>query len=267
MNEAIQLTREGPVALLTLNRPAALNSMGLDDVKTMLARLRGLADDSSVRALVITGAGRGFCAGWQLDGEAGVPGLPDESLGVRQSHLMAEYFNPLIETLHELPIPSVAAVNGVAAGAGAVIALASDFRVLARSASFAFLFTKVGLAGADMGAAYLLPRLVGFGRATELLILGDSVDAEEAQRIGLAGQVVDDADLPAAAQALARRLAEGPTLAHAATKSLLTRELDMGLSASVELEAWTQALLMKTADHAEFHAAFTDKRPPRWTGR
>jgi enoyl-CoA hydratase/carnithine racemase len=169
--------------------------------------------------------------------------------------------------MRELPLPIIAAINGVAAGAGAVIALASDFRLLARSAKLAFLFTKVGLAGADMGSAYLLPRLVGLAKATELLILGGSLDADAADRVGLATAVVDDDGLGQATVQLARRLADGPTLAYAATKSLLSRELDMNLSGAIELEAMTQALLMRSADHAEFYAAFTQGRRPQWTGR
>jgi enoyl-CoA hydratase/carnithine racemase len=171
----------------------------------------------------------------------------------------------VVKALRECPLPVIAAVNGIAAGAGSVIALASDFRLLARDAKFAFLFTKVGLAGADMGSAYLLPRLVGLGRATELLILGDKVDAETAFQIGLATRVVDD--LPTAALELARRLADGPALAYSTTKVLLTRELDMDLGSSIELEAMTQALLMKSADHAEFYAAWSAGRSPHWTGR
>jgi len=148
-----------------------------------------------------------------------------------------------------------------------VIALAADFRVVARSARFAFLFTKVGLAGADMGAAYLLPRLVGLGRATSMLMLGDTVPAEEADRYGLVSELVDDDALDATAAALARRLADGPWQAYAQTKTLLTRELDMGLTGALELEAMTQALLMNGADYREFHAAFTGKRPPQWRGQ
>src|SRR5262249_50649032 len=132
---------------------------------------------------------------------------------------------------------------------------------------FAFLFTKVGLAGADMGSAYLLPRLVGLGRATELLLLGDKVGAEQAERIGLATSVVDDADLPATAAALARRLADGPAMAYSATKVLLTRELDMDLGSSIELEAITQALLMTSDDHHEFYSAWSSGRSPQWSGR
>jgi enoyl-CoA hydratase/carnithine racemase len=138
---------------------------------------------------------------------------------------------------------------------------------VARSASFQFLFTRVGLSGADMGIAYLLPRMVGFARATEMLMLGERVTSEQARDLGLANELVDDEELDAATDALARRLADGPTLAYGATKALLTRELDMSLSAAVETEALVQALLMTSRDHAEFHRAFEEKREPRWTGR
>jgi enoyl-CoA hydratase/carnithine racemase len=173
----------------------------------------------------------------------------------------------VVKSMREAPLPIVAAVNGVAAGAGAVLALAADLRLVARSAKFAFLFTRVGLAGADMGAAYLLPRLVGLGKATELLLLGDEVDADGAAAIGLATRVVDDDELPAATSELARSLADGPALAHATTKVLLTRELDMALGDAVEMEALAQALLMKSDDFGEFYAAWTEGRSPAWTGR
>ena len=171
------------------------------------------------------------------------------------------------QRMRECPLPIIAAVNGVAAGAGAVIALAADLRLLARSASFAFLFTKVGLSGADMGSAYLLPRLIGAGRAMELLLLGDRVEAEQAVALGLASQVVEDGALASTANSLARRLAEGPALAYAATKLLVTRELDMNLAGSLELDTMTQAMLMRSRDHAEFYAAFKEGREPRWSGK
>jgi enoyl-CoA hydratase/carnithine racemase len=173
----------------------------------------------------------------------------------------------VVQAMRETPVPIIAAVNGVAAGAGAVLALAADFRLLARSATFHFLFTKVGLAGADMGAAYLLPRLIGVGRATELLMLGDRVDSARAVEIGLASAVHEDADLMNRGRDLARRLATGPTLAYATTKMLLSREIDMDLAGSLELEAFAQALLMKSEDHAEFYKAFRFGRDPKWTGR
>jgi enoyl-CoA hydratase/carnithine racemase len=172
-----------------------------------------------------------------------------------------------VRGLREMPQPVVAAVNGVAAGAGAVLAAAADLRVLAESASFAFLFTKVGLSGADMGAAYLLPRLIGLGRASELLLLGDRVSAQRALDLGLANQVVADAKLTETVDGLARRLAAGPALAYSTTKMLISRELDMDLTGGIELEAVAQALMMTSRDHAEFLAAFREKREPRWVGR
>jgi enoyl-CoA hydratase/carnithine racemase len=168
--------------------------------------------------------------------------------------------------MREVAVPIVAGIQGIAAGAGSVLALASDFRIVTTSARFAFLFTKVGLSGGDMGAAYLLPRVVGAGRATQLLMLGDTIDAETADRYGLVSELVPDDGLDAAVDKLARRLADGPTLAYAQTKALITRELDMSLPGAMELDAMTQALLMTTGDHAEFHAAFNERRPPHWTG-
>jgi enoyl-CoA hydratase/carnithine racemase len=173
----------------------------------------------------------------------------------------------VIRGMRECPIPIVAGLQGMAAGAGAVIALAADFRVATPAARFAFLFTKVGLSGGDMGAAYLLPRLVGLGRATQLLMLGDTIDAAHAERIGLISELVAEDELDGAVDRLARRLATGPAHAYAQTKVLLTREQDMSLSAALELEAMTQALLMTGRDYAEFHAAFTEGRDPHWQGR
>jgi enoyl-CoA hydratase/carnithine racemase len=173
----------------------------------------------------------------------------------------------VIRAMRECPVPIIAGIQGIAAGAGSVIAIAADFRVCTPQARFAFLFTKVGLSGGDMGAAYLLPRLVGYGRATELLMLGDTIDAETAERYGLVSQLVDDEQLEDAVAALAGRIASGPTLALSQTKSLLSRELDMSLSSAMELDAMTQALLMTTDDHAEFHAAFKAGRPPAWKGQ
>ena len=164
-------------------------------------------------------------------------------------------------------MPIIASVNGVAAGAGAVIALAADLRILAASATFTFLFTKVGLSGGDMGAAYLLPRLIGLGRASELLLLGEQVTAQRALAIGLANAVVEDDELTEQTNGIARRLAQGPALAYGATKMLIAKELETSLGAALELDSMTQALLMKSADHAEFYAAFREGREAKWTGR
>ncbi|HEV3504826.1 MAG TPA: enoyl-CoA hydratase family protein [Actinomycetes bacterium] len=251
------------VATVTLSRPDKLNALTFDtyaDLRDLLAELPHRGD---ARVLVLTGRGRGFCSGGDVE----------EIIGELQRMEPAQLLEftrmtgAVVKALRECPLPVIAAVNGVAAGAGSVIALASDFRLLARSASFAFRFTRVGLAGADMGSAYLLPRLVGLGRATELLVLGDKVDAARAEAIGLATRVVDDDELPAAAGELARRLADGPALAYAATKVLLSRELDLPLAGALELEAVTQALLLGSEDHREFYAAFTQGRSPTWRGR
>lgn len=251
------------VATITLNRPDKLNALTFEVYADLRDALAELPHRGDVRVIVLAGEGRGFCSGGDVE----------EIIGELQKMAAAELLEftrmtgAVVKALRECPLPVIAAINGVAAGAGSVIALASDFRLLAESASFAFLFTKVGLAGADMGSAYLLPRLIGLGRATELLILGDKIDAARADHIGLATKVVPDSALAEESGALARRLADGPALAYSTTKVLLTRELDMDLGSSIELEAMTQALLMKSADHAEFYAAWSAGRRPQWTGR
>ena len=251
------------VGTVTFDRPDKLNALTFDvyaDLRDLLGEIEHRDD---VRVLVLTGTGRGFCSGGDVD-EIIAPLLEMDARGLLEFTRMT---GAVVERIRRLPIPVIAAVNGVAAGAGAVIALAADLRILAESASFSFLFTRVGLAGADMGSAYLLPRVIGLGRATELLLLGETVDAARAATIGLATKVVADADLPASAGELAKGLASGPALAYGATKVLIGRELDMDLGSAIELEAFTQALMMTTEDHAEFYKAFTGKRPPEWKGR
>jgi enoyl-CoA hydratase/carnithine racemase len=254
---------DGPVATVTLNRPEKLNPLTFESYADLRDLLAELPHHEGVKVLVIQGEGRGFCGGGDVNEIIG------ELIKMQAGDLMkfTKMTGDVIRAMRECPIPIIVKVQGIAAGAGAVIALAADFRVVGRSGRFAFLFTKVGLSGGDMGAAYLLPRVVGLGRATSLLMLGDTVDAETADRYGLVSQLVDDDALDDAVVALASRLASGPSLALAQTKSLLTRELDMSLSSSMELDAMTQALLMTTDDHAEFHAAFNAGRPPAWKGR
>ncbi|HET6727833.1 MAG TPA: enoyl-CoA hydratase family protein [Jiangellaceae bacterium] len=255
--------RDGAVATVTFDRPDKLNALTFDtyaDLRDLLAELPHRGD---TRVLVLRGEGRSFCSGGDVDEIIGA------TLSMRPDELLAftRMTGDVVGAMRQCPVPIIAAIHGTAAGAGSVIALAADFRIVARSATFAFLFTKVGLAGADMGAAYLLPRLVGLGRATSMLMLGDTVPAEEADRYGLVSALVDDDALEATAAALAKRLADGPWQAYAQTKSLLTRELDMSLTGALELEAMTQALLMNGADYREFHAAFTGKRAPQWRGQ
>ena len=251
------------VGTVTLDRPDKLNALTFEayaDLRDLLAELPHRGD---TRVLVIRGTGRAFCSGGDVNEIIGatLSMSPDELLAFTRMS------GEVIREMRDCPVPVIAAVHGMAAGAGAVIALAADFRVCTPAARFAFLFTKVGLSGGDMGAAYLLPRLVGLGHATRLLMLGDTVNAEEAARIGLISSLVEKDAFDEEISALARRLASGPVQAYGQTKALLTREQDMSLSAAIELEAVTQALLMKGEDYAEFHAAFNAGRPPRWTGR
>jgi enoyl-CoA hydratase/carnithine racemase len=251
------------VATVTLDRPGKLNALTFEayaDLRDLLAELPQRGD---TRVLVIRGSGRAFCSGGDVNEIIGatLAMSPDELLAFTRMS------GEVIREMRDCPVPVIAAVHGMAAGAGAVIALAADFRVCTPAARFAFLFTKVGLSGGDMGAAYLLPRLVGLGHATRLLMLGDTVNAEEAMRIGLISLLAEKDAFDGEVAALARRLASGPVQAYAQTKALLTREQDMSLSAAIELEATTQALLMKGQDYAEFHAAFNAGRPPQWRGR
>jgi enoyl-CoA hydratase/carnithine racemase len=251
------------VATVTLDRPDKLNALTFEAYADLRDLLAELPQRDDVRVLVVRGSGRAFCSGGDVNEIIGA------TLSMPPDQLLAftRMTGEVIRGMRECPVPIIAAVHGMAAGAGAVIALAADFRVCTPAARFAFLFTKVGLSGADMGAAYLLPRLVGLGHATRLLMLGDTVHADEAFRIGLVSSLVEADEFEEAVSGLASRLASGPTQAYAQTKALLTREQDMSLSAAVELEAMTQALLMKGQDYAEFHAAFTAGRQPRWQGR
>jgi enoyl-CoA hydratase/carnithine racemase len=258
-----RFTKADGIATVTLDRPEKLNPLTFESYADLRDLVGELPHHQDVRVLVIRGEGKGFCGGGDVQEIIG------ELVKMEPRDLMrfTKMTGDVIRAMRECPIPIIAAVHGIAAGAGAVVALAADFRVVSESGRFAFLFTKVGLSGGDMGAAYLLPRVIGLGRATELLMLGGTIDAATADRYGLVSRLTSDTDLPAAVAELATTLASGPTLAYAQTKSLLTRELDMPLSSAMELDAMTQALLMTTKDHAEFHAAFTERRPPRWQGR
>jgi enoyl-CoA hydratase/carnithine racemase len=254
---------EDGVALLTFTRPDTLNSLTFEiyaDLERLFLEAR---TDARIRAIVITGEGKGFCSGGNVEeiiGELLTRGPADTLAFTRMT-------GAVVENMRRLDKPIVAAVNGVAAGAGAVLALASDLRVVADSASFAFLFTRVGLTGADMGAAFLLPKVVGAGRAAEMLLLGEKVDAARALEAGLANKVVPQAETVQTALEWARKLAQGPPLALGLTKRLLVNETDMDLSSAIEQEALAQAILLKCADHEEFYRSWKEKRPPRFTGR
>lgn len=254
---------EKGVGTVTFDRPERLNALTFEAYADLRDLLGEVPNRDDIRVLIVTGTGRGFCSGGDVRDIIGAL----QGMGAKQLLEFTRMTGGVVQRMRELPMPIIAAVNGVAAGAGAVIALAADLRILARSARFSFLFTKVGLAGADMGSAYLLPRLVGLGRATELLLLGEDVEPARAAEIGLANRVVEDDALLKEAQELATRLSEGPATAYATTKLLISRELDTDLAGSLELEAYAQALLMTSEDHKEFYSAFSEGRDPRWRGR
>jgi enoyl-CoA hydratase/carnithine racemase len=251
------------VGTLTLSRPEVLNALTFEVYAALARKLHDLREDGAVKALVITGEGRGFCSGGDVERIIGalLDAEPKEVLEF--TRLTGE----VIENLRRLEKPVVAAINGTAAGAGAVIALASDLRVMADSARIAFLFTKVGLTGADMGAAWLLPKVVGLSRATEMLLLGDPVDAATALATGLAHRVVPVEKVLAEATALARRLAAGPGLALGMTKRLLNHESAMDLASAIEMEAVAQAFLLRAKDHRAFYEARKAGKPPAFQGR
>ncbi len=246
------------IATVRLNDPDKLNALSFQTYEE-LERLTGeLAQDEMVKVLVLTGSGKGFCSGGSVDEIIGkLVQMRGDSL-YRFTRMTCN----VVKNMRNLKRPIIAAVNGIAAGAGAMLALASDFRILSDRAKFAFLFVKVGLSGADMGALYLLPKIVGQGKAIELLFLGDTVDAQEAYRIGLATRVVPHEELLKEAYELARRLKEGPLYALGVTKELLNSEADMDLEAALEIEAKTQARCMETPDFQEGYRAFIEKRPP-----
>lgn len=254
---------EDAVATITLDRPDRLNALTFESYRALADRFHALRFEDEVRAVVITGAGRGFCGGGDVEDIIGRLIEQDSRATLRFARMTGE----LIENIRRLDKPVVAAVNGTAAGAGAVIALASDFRIVSERARFHFLFTKVGLTGADMGAAWLLPRLVGLGRATEWLFLGDGVDAETALAAGLATRVVAPDQVLPQARSLAGRLTRGPALALSMTKRLLNNEAAMDLSSAIEQEAVAQAFLLRADDHKRFYEAWQAGREPEFEGR
>jgi enoyl-CoA hydratase/carnithine racemase len=248
------------VVTIVLNRPERLNALTFDVYDELRNTFRTLDTEPAVRAIVITGAGRAFCSGGDVQDIIG-------ALVGRDYRGLLEFTRmtgDLVLAIRTCRRPVVAALNGVTAGAGAVIAAACDVRIAAESATIAFLFTKVGLSGADMGAAWLLPRIVGFGRATELLLTGDFISAGEALRIGLYNRVVADDAVLETARTFAEGLARGPSFAQEITKDALNREAMMDLAAAIEAEAQIQASLMTHADFREAYDSFLAKRPPRF---
>ncbi len=251
------------IATITFNRPDVLNALTLDIYAQVRDLLEDLRYDDEVKVLLITGEGRGFCSGGDVHEIIGA--LLERDM---RAHLeFTRMTGALIGNMRLLDKPIIAAVNGTAAGAGAVISLAADLCLASERAKFAFLFTKVGLTGADMGSAYLLPRVVGQRRALELLMFGDVIDAETAGQYGIANRVLPHDDLLPTAYEWARRLADGPTLALSMTKRMVNNEWNMDMASALEAEAQAQALLMMGEDHRIFYEAFREKAQPRFTGR
>lgn len=262
MSEAPLLyTVEDGVARLTLNRPDSLNSFNAELHAEMRQALKAVRQDDSVRALLLTGSGRGFCAGQDLSDRNVAPGTEAPDLG----ESLEKRYNPMLRELRDLPFPTVCAVNGVAAGAGANIALACDIVLAARSASFIQAFCKIGLIP-DSGGTWTLPRLVGMARAKGLALLGDRLSAEQAEQWGMIWKVVDDAALQDEALTLARHLATQPTRGLALIKRALHASADNDFDTQLNLERDLQRLAGRTADYREGVAAFMEKRQPSFKG-
>lgn len=248
------------IGTITLNRPERLNALTFEVYRELTDTLAALKNETKVRVVVITGAGRAFCSGGDVHDIIG-------ELFDRNMEGLLEFTRmtcELVQNIRSLPQPVIASLNGTTAGAGACIALAADIRVASEEAKIAFLFVKVGLSGADMGAAYLLPRVVGLSKATELLYTGDFVSAAEAERIGLYNKVVPADQLVNATQEMAERLARGPAFALAKTKEMLNRELFSNLETALESEAQAQAICMQHPDYREAYEAFVAKREAKF---
>lgn len=248
-------------ALVTLNRPDRLNSFNPEMHERLRDALGQVKSRDDVRALLLTGAGRGFCAGQDLADRVVKPGGPPPDLG----YTIGTFYNPLVRGLRKLEKPVVCAVNGVAAGAGANLALACDVVLAARSASFIQAFCKIGLMP-DSGGTYFLPRLVGTARAMGLALLGEKLSAEDAERIGLIWKCVDDAELMDTARAIAAGFGKGPTKAYGAIKEALYASPHNTLDAQLNLERDIQRELGRTEDYREGVSAFMEKRPPGFKG-
>jgi enoyl-CoA hydratase/carnithine racemase len=245
------------VATIRLNDSEKLNALTFKTYSDLEKIFAELAHDKSVKVVVLTGTGKGFCSGGSVNDIIG----PLLKMKSDELYKFTRMTCNVVQNMRQLKKPIIAAVNGIAAGAGAMLMLASDLRIFSDEARAAFLFVKVGLSGADMGALYLLPRIVGLGKATELVYFGDTIDAAEAYRIGLANRIVSGQTLMDEAYKWANRLKDGPLHALGVTKELLEREANVDLSTALELEARAQAKCMESSDFIEGYNAFIEKRP------
>ena len=251
------------VATLTFNRPTVLNALTFDIYTQLRDLFDALRYNDAVKVVILTGSGDAFCSGGDVHEIIGELLKRDTKDHIEFTRMTGA----VVQHMRLLDKPIIAALNGLVAGAGSVLALASDLRIASDRARFAFLFTKVGLTGADMGAGFLLPRIVGMGRAFELLLFGDTIDATTAEHYGLVNLVVPHDELMAKAESWAARLASGPTLAISMTKRMINNELAMDLVSAIESEAQAQALLLLGEDHRRFYESFSSREQPRWTGR
>jgi enoyl-CoA hydratase/carnithine racemase len=250
------------VATITLDRPDRLNALTFEVYEELQTTFKSLERAKEARVVVITGKGRGFCSGGDVEGIIA-------ELFARDARGLLEFTRvtgALIQSIRELRRPVIASINGVCVGAGAVIACACDLRLAVENARFGFIFPKVGLCGADMGAAYLLPRIVGLGRANELLYFGDLINADEAYRIGFVNRVVTQDELPKITAQWADKLARGPAFAHSMTKQMIEAEHGMTLAAAIEAEAQAQAICMAHPDFRAAYDANKEKRAPKFEG-
>jgi enoyl-CoA hydratase/carnithine racemase len=262
------------IATLTLDRAETLNALTLETFRELRELFRAFQDDpfgqhsedgvaAKVRAVIITGAGAGFCSGADIDELL----APVTRMGNADILAFVRLCGELIVAMRRLRKPIIAAVNGVAVGAGAALAVASDIRIASDLARFGFIFPRMGLSGAEMGSTWLLPRIVGLGRASELLLTGDIIDVNTAERYGLVNHVVSAEHLMPAARELASRLAAGPTFAHGMTKEMLEREAQLDLDGVLAAEAQAQQICAQSIDFREAYRALVRQRPPRFTGR
>jgi enoyl-CoA hydratase/carnithine racemase len=248
------------IATIRLNDPDRLNALTFQTYSDLEKIMADLADDKNVQVIVLTGTGKGFCSGGSIHDIIG----PLLKMKGDELYKFTRMTCNVVKNMRQLRKPIIAAVNGIAAGAGAMLMLASDLRIFSEQARAAFLFVKVGLSGADMGALYLLPRIVGLGKATELVYFGDPIDAQEAYRIGLANRIVSGEKLMDEAYGWARRLKEAPLYALGVTKELFESEANVKLETALEMEAKAQARCMETPDFVEGYQCFVEKRPPRF---